>query len=388
MAASGLFDQQHRHVSASALAAFIGDHPYQSMVSAWFDTLRRTDPLLTTQVISDVLAEREKQQMADSEKSRIAEREKQQIADSEQKNAENTEIDKDEPMTAAKIESTYLPSTCADTASIKEPQTTEDIDDAVAAKRQQISEAIVRAEAPPSLTEDVRAEIIKYAAVATQTSNLRSKLVGLTNTETEQVLELADKTAALVQTVATETESALNCSYGVAMEPVVLQTIPNATKDNKYKSMFVFETTQRHRWFIGGRTDGLIKDTEDTNKVLAIVEIKNRKTKLYSMVPTYERVQCECYMRIWGAPSLQFVQQLNSRAAATVGGQQQSTIVIQPSDALWSAVRGKLHRYAEFFDSVLLKDYDKLKWLARESMVDKSKQNDWVLRRWVIETQK
>lgn len=350
---AAFFDKQHRHVGASALAAFIGEHPYQSMVSVWFEILRKTDPLLCSQLVSEVRAECEPL-----------------------------------PLTAATIVSKYK----VHNDDIEVPKTVEDIEDAVSKKRKQVSEAIVRTEAPQSLPDEVKSEIMKYAAVNTMTSNLRARLTtgyNLSDTEIETSMQLAQKTADLVNAVAVDSESAMNCSYGIAMESSVKDSLPNASqivKDNKYKSIFVHTTSAAHRWFIGGRTDGIVSAPEDSTKTLAIVEIKNRKNTLYTVVPKYERIQCECYMRIWDSPSIQFVQQLNFRArGADQRKSTQSTMIFGPNDHLWSSVLAKFQRYAELFDTVLLRDHDKLKWLTRESMSDKSRHNDWVLRKWISE---
>ena len=57
-------------------------------------------------------------------------------------------------------------------------------------------------------------------------------------------------------------------------------------------------------FFIGGKIDGLIRNKQG----FIVVEVKNRQSKLFNVIPQYERIQIECYMRILNSNKCIFIQ--------------------------------------------------------------------------------
>jgi hypothetical protein len=57
-------------------------------------------------------------------------------------------------------------------------------------------------------------------------------------------------------------------------------------------------------FFIGGKIDGMIT----TKNEITVIEVKNRQSRLFNVIPGYERVQIECYMRILNCKKCIFIQ--------------------------------------------------------------------------------
>lgn len=139
------------------------------------------------------------------------------------------------------------------------------------------------------------------------------------------------------------TRSALEARLGEGVRVV---------KENQYKSMMIYQPPSQQSprcgggngrrartWFIGGYIDGLVMSSSNSataadgaDAAVAIVEIKNRQSRIFERVPFYEQVQCECYMRIWRADELLFVQHLR---AGGVGTEKFSVKKVHPDEDLW-----------------------------------------------------
>ena len=93
--------------------------------------------------------------------------------------------------------------------------------------------------------------------------------------------------------------SAVRCAYGTASEERSTKFSNVSGGNSRFYKMKIDSIPG---WIIGGRVDGF-KDGK-------LVEIKNRRNRLFNSVPNYERVQLECYMRLLGCDSCTLVQHL------------------------------------------------------------------------------
>lgn len=96
---------------------------------------------------------------------------------------------------------------------------------------------------------------------------------------------------------------------------------------------------------IRGRVDGLQKD-KDTGETV-VVETKSRRNRLFSIIPLYEKVQMEVYMRMVDCQKAVLNQHLQYEKVAADTPDPLSTLSYQRDDALWSQVLEGLKVYGQ-----------------------------------------
>lgn len=213
--------------------------------------------------------------------------------------------------------------------------------------------------------ENAVLHIIKQAGESVNETEIHQKIVQACNNHRVQEIEqkmskCPSKQKALEQALSFA-KKGLNTDGTPIVDPVNLKlevaSVSNkcmgsreeAPATNKYEQEHGIKVTDRntvlhimrleigqHQFEIRGRIDGL----QDNGKTL--VEVKNRKNRLFDMIPTRERVQMEVYMRM---PLLQLnksvLVQNHKRSGAS-----KSTPYYR-DNALWDRVRKGLNRYAE-----------------------------------------
>ena len=80
-----------------------------------------------------------------------------------------------------------------------------------------------------------------------------------------------------------------------------------------------------HNIYICGKIDGIENDQ--------LIEIKNRKNRLFEFIPLYEKIQTEIYFRLTNLTTGKLIQNYNET---------QSIFDIQSSDELWNTILTEL----------------------------------------------
>lgn len=108
--------------------------------------------------------------------------------------------------------------------------------------------------------------------------------------------------------------------FGHEKEDALIKTnkLGSITQNNSqfYKKMF------GTKWGIGGRIDGF-RDG-------ALIEIKNRKSKIYDPLPVYDQIQLQCYMQILNLPTSTLIQCLTLE-----DGKIETKETVVPRDDKW-----------------------------------------------------
>lgn len=116
--------------------------------------------------------------------------------------------------------------------------------------------------------------------------------------------------------------SAVRCEFGSAVEADSVRRVRAKHGNSKFYKMSL-ESIQVPQWGVGGRIDGLVNGE--------LVEIKNRRSRLFDNVVVYERVQLETYMRMLDKRTCTLVQHLR------VGGEvKERREEVSRNDEFWS----------------------------------------------------
>ncbi len=183
----------------------------------------------------------------------------------------------------------------------------------------------------------------------------------------------ASNAADTVSAVSTRT---ISCTFGDHQETDSLQRLADEwktviTKDDKYHSMTLPGIGESWAWVIGGRIDGRTEDG-------SIVEIKNRKSRIFDDIPFYERIQLECYMRIHNSPRIYLVQHLRRKRA----GVQEKVTIVERNDMLWEQTILVLLRRVSFSFEKMLMDPERKCRLLIETQKDPRNRSDLFIREW------
>lgn len=112
------------------------------------------------------------------------------------------------------------------------------------------------------------------------------------------------------------------------------------SKNDKFYFNHYFQLGDRN-WGIGGRIDGKIGET--------IVEVKNRKYKLFEKPPIYEMIQIECYMRLLNSNNAKLIQHLWKKD----GDLEEDIILLKRNDTLWEDILQKMRTTSILFTNFL-----------------------------------
>jgi hypothetical protein len=178
------------------------------------------------------------------------------------------------------------------------------------------------------------------------------------------------------ETISTGPKQTISCTFGNHQEASSLQHLEqlwNTTikKDNKYRTLALPGIGKDFTWVLGGRVDGVTADG-------TLVEIKNRRSRIFDDIPFYEKVQLECYMRIFNAPKIYLVQHLRRKKA----GLKQKISLVKRDDFMWDQnIVAQLSRAAPSFEK-MLQTPKRCRALLRASQQDPRKRDDLFIREW------
>lgn len=183
----------------------------------------------------------------------------------------------------------------------------------------------------------------------------------------------AQDAAETISAVPTQT---ISCTFGERQEENSLEHLEklwNTTivKDNKYRSISLPGIGKSKTWCLGGRVDGVTADG-------TLVEIKNRRSRIFDDIPFYEKVQLECYMRIFNASKIYLVQHLRRKNS----GLKQKISLVKRDDFFWEQnIIALLSRASVSFEN-MLQNPKRCQSLLRASQKDPRKRDDLFIREW------
>jgi hypothetical protein len=79
--------------------------------------------------------------------------------------------------------------------------------------------------------------------------------------------------------------------------------------------------------YICGKIDGIIDNT--------LIEIKNRRNRLFEFIPVYEQIQTEIYFRLTNLENGKLIQNYNNTT---------SEFLIYKNDELWSSIKNDIFK--------------------------------------------
>lgn len=123
----------------------------------------------------------------------------------------------------------------------------------------------------------------------------------------------------------------INKQRGIKNEDKIIKKYENDKKtkvtnnnDCLYKKQLF--TLKNHNFYVCGKIDGIENDE--------LIEIKNRRNKLFTFMPDYEKVQVEIYLRLTNLKKGRLIQNYNET---------QSAFDFNLDDKLWNTIITELH---------------------------------------------
>ncbi len=169
------------------------------------------------------------------------------------------------------------------------------------------------------------------------------------NIDLKKVQALTDKTTMTSdeqQLLAKKLRGNVNKSFGTMKEHIAIKIYEQRTghrvrnnNDRLYKLKFVKDECDPYFW-ICGKVDGITDKRGSPDRCL--LEVKNRKNRLFKNIPIYDQVQTTIYMKMLGCEFCDFVQCLN-----TSRGPKISINEITINHQLWSVVQDRLYKYID-----------------------------------------
>lgn len=163
----------------------------------------------------------------------------------------------------------------------------------------------------------------------------------------EKLLESSDNISKIINTTSniTETEktniinklnSNINCKYGASSEQSSIDKYQEKTNDNVYDNNSKCYVKQINNFKICGKIDGLV----DKGGKTYIYEMKNRKNRIFTMIPIYEKIQLLSYTKLLNNPNIIFTQ---------CKGEEQDTRILNDyiDNSLWDEIVFRLTMYAD-----------------------------------------
>jgi len=95
-------------------------------------------------------------------------------------------------------------------------------------------------------------------------------------------------------------------------------------------------TKNENSFYICGKIDGIEDDT--------LIEIKNRKNRLFSFIPEYEKIQVEIYLRLTNMKKGKLIQNFN---------EEQSVFLLDSNEELWDMIINELNNVSDIILSKL-----------------------------------
>lgn len=188
---------------------------------------------------------------------------------------------------------------------------------------------------------EMAARIGNVATEATAVTDATSML-----TADIDALGLSSQEAVLVKD---EIRKELFTTYGTTKEDSVIELLRrememDVREDTRLHSA-IFTTPGGTTWKLVGRIDGCTADGS------TLIEVKNRMRRLFMILPEYERIQVECYLRmIESAKNAMVVESFR------VHDEQTTTLNIIPvsrSDDLWSDCLARAHVLVDYLTALI-----------------------------------
>lgn len=190
---------------------------------------------------------------------------------------------------------------------------------------------------PEEIVSRIHEAIYKDAVTISKdnkvTGDLQKKLERAANEEFEGLQELIE----LKETIAQETRM----EVGTISERQDLdkneEKLGKKIREDTSMKYAVFELPSSGRKVkMGGRVDGM---DEDGN----VIETKHRRNRIFGFVPKYERIQCECYMRITGTEVMTHIENYDGESRITE---------LTRDDELWDTVLEELEEFCDMIDTI------------------------------------
>jgi hypothetical protein len=141
-------------------------------------------------------------------------------------------------------------------------------------------------------------------------------------------------------------KSNVNRSYGSRKEHVAIRLYEMKTghrvtnnNDRLYKLKFVNDQYDPYFW-VCGKVDGIVHKPGSLDRCL--LEVKNRKNRLFHNVPLYDQIQTMIYMKMLGCSFCDFVQCLT-----TPRGPKIAVNEITVNQQLWAVVQRRLYKFID-----------------------------------------
>lgn len=181
---------------------------------------------------------------------------------------------------------------------------------------------------------DISQELKKSYEIknTTELANVKNNLISKINNLSED-----DKKA-----ITKSLNNVTNTTFGTNNENDIAILYNNMTnkeliKDNKYNKKCILKT-QKYDFYIGGRIDGFIKNTE------TIIEIKNRIHKLFYSLRNYEKTQLMCYLYLFHAENGQLVEAYKKKDCTEI-----NIINVEFDEIYMERIINKLLHFIYFF---------------------------------------
>ena len=150
----------------------------------------------------------------------------------------------------------------------------------------------------------------------------------------QKIINNSDVVSEQKDKIIREMDSKINCNYGVNTESKAIKMYETKTNNKVYENNSKCYTKYFDNFLICGKIDGLI---EKSGK-LYINEIKNRKNRIFNLIPIYEKIQLISYTKLLENTNIIFTQCKDD---------EQETIILENyiDEKLWKIILNRLNDY-------------------------------------------
>lgn len=146
--------------------------------------------------------------------------------------------------------------------------------------------------------EEIR-EFVSDEEVAALLTGDIAEICGILNKKTLPESMIAD--------IKAEIKGDLTCGYGIINEMSAIARYEEISGNKVHSNNNKLYRKEYSNFFICGRVDGIVGDNE------MIIEVKNRRDRIFPFIPKYENVQMNVYMDIVGIDKCELVQHLDGK---------------------------------------------------------------------------
>lgn len=153
-----------------------------------------------------------------------------------------------------------------------------------------------------------------------------------------------------------EINNRINCNYGSNTENIAIKLYEEETKQKVYNNNDELFVMEYNNYKICGKVDGFI----DINNKTYLLEVKNRKNRIFNIIPLYEQIQLISYTKLCNNTNIIFLQCINDKIDI-------KTLDNYAHDYLWDDVINKLNIYVNFV--YMLRNNDILRYNFLENTI-------------------